>query len=113
MNPKLSELIQGLLEGTQLGAFRWETTPEKGVYRLMLDRGLVRIYHLGPLSVGENFVGCTVLNAEGNVLYDGQVPRREGGFLVTLYDLVDGNLQEDALEELLTEVRSKLATTKS
>jgi hypothetical protein len=108
MNPKLEELVQNLLEGTKAGALKWTNTPETGVYRLMLDKGLVRIYHLGPMSVGENFVGCTVLNSEGTVLYDVQVPRKEGGFLVTLYDLVDGSFQENALDDLLTEVRMKL-----
>jgi hypothetical protein len=108
MNPKLQEFVQNLLAGTKAGAFKWTTTPETGVYRLMLDKGLVRIYHLGPMSVGENFVGCTVLNSEGNVLHDVQVPRKEGGFLVSLYDLVDGSFQENALDDLLAEVRKKL-----
>jgi hypothetical protein len=109
MNPKLQELVQNLLAGTQAGALKWTDTPEKGVYRLMLDKGVVRVYPLGPMSVGENFIGCTVLNSEGSVLYDVQVPRREGGFLVTLYDLVDGSFQENALDDLLAEVRSKLS----
>ena len=108
MNPKLQELVNNLLAGTQAGALKWTDTPEKGVYRLMLDKGLVRIYHLGPMSVGENFVGCTVLNPEGTVLHDVQVPRREGGFLVKLYDLVDGSSQEGALDDLLAEVRMKM-----
>jgi len=108
MNPKLQEFIQSLLEGTQAGALKWTETPEPGVYRLMLDKGLVRIYRLGPMSVGENFVGCTVLNSEGIVLYDEQVPRKEGGFLGKLYDLVDGTFQDKALDDLLDEVRVKL-----
>jgi hypothetical protein len=108
VNPKLQELVENLLAGTQVGALKWATTPEQGVYRLMLDKGLVRVYHLGPMSVGENFVGCTVLDAGGNVLHDVQVPRREGGPLVTLYDLVDGSFQEGALDDLLAEVRRKL-----
>jgi hypothetical protein len=108
MNAKLEEFVRNLLEGTKAGALKWTITPEAGVYRLMLDKGLVRIYHLGPMSVGENFVGCTVLNSEGAVLYDVQVPRKEGGFLVTLYDLVDGSFQEGALDDLLAEVRGKL-----
>lgn len=108
MNPKLQELVQDLLAGTQTGALTWTDTPEQGVYRLLLDKGLVRIYRLGPISVGENFVGCTVLNADGIVLHDVQVPRREGGSLVTLYDLVDGSHQESALDDLLAEVRRKL-----
>jgi hypothetical protein len=108
MNPKLLELVHNLLEGTQAGALQWTDTPEKGVYRLMLDKGLVRIYYLGPMSVGENFVGCTVLDQKGTVLHDVQVPRREGGSLVTLYDLVDGSFQEGALDELLAEVRKKM-----
>ena len=108
MNPKLQELVRQLLEGTKASALKWTNTPETGVYRLMLDKGLVRIYHLGPMSVGENFVGCTVLNADGTVLYDVQVPRREGGSLISLYDLVDGGFQESALDDLLAEVRMKL-----
>jgi hypothetical protein len=108
MNPKLQELVENLLAGTQAGALQWTTTAEPGVYRLMLDKGLVRIYHLGPMSVGENFVGCTVLNSEGTVLHDVQVPRREGGPLVTLYDVVDGSFQETALDDLLAEVRMKM-----
>jgi hypothetical protein len=108
MNAKLQELIQDLLAATQAGALKWTPTAEPGIYRLMLDKGLVRIYHLGPMSVGENFIGCTVLNSEGTVLHDVQVPRREGGNLVTLYDLVDGSLQENALDDLLAEVRRKL-----
>jgi hypothetical protein len=79
MNAKLQELIRNLLEGTRAGALKWAETPEKGVYRLMLDKGLVRIYHLGPMSVGENFTGCTVLSPDGTVLHDVQVPRKEGG----------------------------------
>jgi hypothetical protein len=108
MNPKLQELVESLLAGTQAGALKWTATPETGVYRLMLDKGLVRIYHLGPMSVGENFVGCTVLDPGGNVLHDVQVPRKEGGSLVTLYDLVDGSFQEGALDDLLAEVRMKM-----
>jgi hypothetical protein len=108
MNPKLQELVKNLRAGTEAGALKWATTPEQGVYRLMLDKGLVRIYHLGPMSVGENFVGCTVLDSGGNVLHDVQVPRSEGGYLVTLYDLVDGSFQEGALDDLLAEVRMKM-----
>jgi hypothetical protein len=108
MIPKLQELVQNLLAGTQSGALKWTETPEKGVYRLMLDKGLVRIYSLGPMSVGENFVGCTVLNSEGTVLHDVQERRRDGDFLVTLYDLVDGSFQEGALDDLLAEVRMKV-----
>ena len=108
MNAKLQELVENLLKGTQAGVLKWTDTAEQGVYRLMLDTGLVRIYRLGPMSVGENFIGCTVLDSKGNVLHDVQAPRREGGPLVTLYDLVDGGFQEGALEELLAEVRMKL-----
>jgi len=108
MNPKLQEFVQNLLEGTQAGLLEWTETAEQGVYRLMLDKGLVRIYRLGPMSVGENFIGCTVLNAEGIVLHDVQVRRREGGPLVLLYDIVDGSHQEGALDDLLAEVRMKL-----
>jgi hypothetical protein len=108
MNPKMQELVQNLLEGTKVGALNWTTTPEPGVYRLMLDKGLVRVYRLGPLSAGDNFVGCTVLDSKGNVLYDEQVPRSEGGPLAALYDLVDGGFQEVALNDLLTEVRMKM-----
>lgn len=111
MNPKLQELVQNLLEGTQAGALKWTNTPEPGVYRLMLAKGLVRIYRLGPMSVGENFVGCTVLNSDGTALFDVQVPRKDGGFLVSLYDLVDGSFQEGALDDLLAEVRMKLQDT--
>ncbi len=108
MNPKLEELIQNLLAGTRTGVLRWAPTAEPGVYRLMLDKGLVRVYRLGPMSVSDNFVGCTVLNSDGNVLYDVQVPRKEKGFLVTLYDLVDESFQEGALDDLLAEVRGKV-----
>jgi hypothetical protein len=108
MNAKLQEFVQNLLAATQTGALKWSQTAEAGVYRLMLDKGLVRIYHLGPMSVGENFIGCTVLDSKGNVLHDVQAPRKEGGPLVTLYDLVDGSFQEGALDELLAEVRMKL-----
>ena len=108
MNPKLLELVDNLLAGTQAGALQWTETAEKGVYRLMLDKGLVRIYRLGPMSVGENFVGCTVLNSEGTVLHDVQVHRKEGGSLVTLYDLVDGSFQQGALDDLLAEVRMRM-----
>jgi hypothetical protein len=108
MNPKLPELVQNLLEGTQASALEWKETLENGVYRLMLDKGLVRIYHLGPMSAGEQFVGCTVLNRDGNVLNDVQVPRTEGDPLVELYDLVDGRFQEGALDDLLAEVRMKI-----
>jgi len=108
MNPKLFELFQQLLKGTQTSTLKWTETPEKGVYRLMLDKGLVRIYRLGPMSVGENFVGCTLLKADGNILDDVQVPRTQGGPLVTLCDLVDGRTQESALDELLSEVRTKM-----
>jgi hypothetical protein len=108
MIPKLEELVRSLLDGTRAGALQWTDTPEKGVYRLMLDKGLVRIYQLGPMSVGDNFVGCTVLNSEGPVLHDMQVPRKEGNFLVTLYDVVDGSFQEGALDDLLAEVRRKM-----
>ncbi len=112
MNPKLQELVQDLLAGTQTGALTWNQTAEPGVYRLMLDKGLVRIYHLGPLSLGDDFIGCTVLNAEGVVLHDVQVRRREGGALVTLYELVDGSHQEGALDDLLAEVRIKMENSK-
>lgn len=108
MNAKLQELTQDLLEGTQTGTLQWTETPEKGVYRLLLDKGLVRIYQMGLLSASENLVGCTVLNAEGIVLHDVQVPRREGGFLVALYDCVDEHFQENALNDLLAEIRTKL-----
>ena len=108
MNRKLQELVQNLLEGTQASALKWTETAEPGVYRLMLDKGLVRIYRLGPRSVGENFVGCTVLDSGGNVLHDVQEPRRESGELVRLYDLVDGSFQEGALDDLLAEVRTRM-----
>ncbi len=108
MNAKLQELVKNLWEGTKAGALKWTTTAEPGVYRLMLDKGLVRIYPLGPMSVGENFVGCTVLDSQGNVLHDVQVPRKEGGHLMTLYDLVDGSFQQGALDDLLAEVRRKM-----
>jgi hypothetical protein len=107
MNAKLDELVRNLLTGTKAGALTWTETPETGVYRLLLDKGLVRIYRLGPMSVGENFVGCTVLNAVGTTLYDVQVSRNEGGPLMALYDIVDGTLQAGALDELLAEVRMK------
>ena len=108
MNPKLQELVENLLEGTQAGVLKWTDTAEPGVYRLMLDKGLVRIYRLGPMSVGENFVGCTVLDSKGTVLEDVQDPRRESGPLVRLYDLVDGSFQQGALDDLLAEVRMKM-----
>ncbi len=96
------------MAGTQAGILQWTDTPEQGLYRLLLDKGLVRIYQIGPRSGGDNFVGCTVLNAGGITLHDVQVPRSEGGPLVTLYDLVDGSRQESALDELLDELRSKI-----
>jgi len=110
MNAKLEEFVKNLLMGTRTGALKWTETPEPGVYRLMLDKGLVRIYRLGPMSVGQNFVGCTVLDAKGNVLNDVQVPREdpERDHLVTLYDLVDGSFQQGALDDLLAEVRMKM-----
>jgi hypothetical protein len=103
MNPKLEEVFQGLLAGTQTGAFQWGQTPEPGVYRLMLDKGLVCVYRFGP-----DAVGGTVLGARGIVLHDVQVPRRERGTLVQLYDLVEANNQEGALDDLLAEVRIKM-----
>jgi hypothetical protein len=106
MNPKLEELVHHLLMGAASGAFRWTRTPEPGVYRLMLDKGLVRIYHLSR-EPGRSSVGCTVLNAGGDVLHDVQVPGDEGGQLVQLYDHVEVQLQQD-MDELLTEVRNKL-----
>lgn len=108
MNQKLQEFVDNLLAGTQAGALKWTDTPEPGVYRLMLDKGLVRIYRLGPMSADEYFVGCTVLDPDGDVLHDVQVPRRDGGSLARLYDLVDGGHQESALDDLLAEVRKKL-----
>jgi hypothetical protein len=108
MNAKLQTLIQDLHAGTQAGVLKWTETLEPGVYRLMLDNGLVRIYRLGPMSVGENFVGCTVLDAKGNLLHDEQVRRSEAGSLASLYDLVDGGFQENALDDLLAEVRKKV-----
>jgi hypothetical protein len=108
MNPKLREFIESILSGTHAGALKWANTPEQGVYRLMLDKGLVRIYRLGPMSVGQDFVGCTVLDGGGNVLHDVQVPRQEGGPLVTLYALVEESSQEGALDDLLAEVRMKM-----
>lgn len=108
MNATLQEFIRNLWTGTQAGALKWTETPETGVYRLMLDKGLVRIYQIGPLSAGESFVGCTVLDQKGNVLQDVQVPRREGGSLVSLYDFVDGRFQEGALADLLAEVRMRV-----
>jgi hypothetical protein len=108
MNAKLGELLQELLEGTRAGALEWAETAEPGTYRLMLDKGLVRISRFGPMSAGDNFVGCTVLGSSGNVLHDGQVSRKEGGDLVSLYDLVDGGFQQGALDDLLAEVRMKI-----
>jgi hypothetical protein len=113
MNPKLEEFIRNLLEGTRSGALKWTETAEPRVYRLMLDKGLVRIYPLGPMSVGENFVGCTVLDAKGNVINDDQVLRTQGGPLVSLYDYVDGNFQAGALDDLLAEVRTKIQDSNS
>ena len=43
MNPKLLELFELLLDGTRRGAVRWDLTPEKGMYRLLLDRGLAAL----------------------------------------------------------------------
>jgi hypothetical protein len=110
MNRKLEELVKNLLQGTRAGTLKWTDTPEKGVYRLMLDKGLVRIYRLGPMVVGENFVGCTVLDPGGNVLHDVQVPggALERDHLVQLYDLVDGSAQQGALDDLLAEVQMKM-----
>jgi hypothetical protein len=108
VNAKLEELIKDLLIGTRDGIFKWTETAEPGVYRLMLDKGLVRIYHVGPLSAGEDFVGITVLDAKGKVLTDVQVPRQGADNLVALYDLVDGSFQQGALDDLLAEVRMKM-----
>jgi hypothetical protein len=108
MNPKLEEFVKNLLMGTRAGALKWTQTAEPGVYRLMLDKGLVRIYHLGPMSVGDNFVGCTVLDAQGNVLSDVQVPRKNPDNLVTLYEIVEASYQQGALDDLLAEVRMKM-----
>jgi hypothetical protein len=108
MNSKLQELVHNLWEGTFSGALKWTDTPEQGMYRLMLDKGLVRIYRLGPINVGDNFIGCTVLDATGTILHDVQVPRSEGGYLVRLYDHVDGIFQGNALDDLLAEVRMRI-----
>lgn len=105
MTAKLTEFFQTLVEGTRSGTFKWSETAEPGVYRLMLDNGLVRISHCGPTAVGS-----TVLDARGTVIHDVQVPRREGEPLTALYDLVDGHIQEGALDELLAEVRTKVQT---
>jgi hypothetical protein len=99
------------LTGTQAGVLEWTQTAEQGVYRLLLDKGLVRIYQLGPLSVGENFIGCTVLDAKGIVMRDVQVAQKDDGPLVTLYDLVDGASQEVALDDLLDDLRRKMAAS--
>jgi hypothetical protein len=107
MNAKLDLFVQNLLTGTRAGALKWEKTPEAGVYRLMLDKGLVRIYRLGPMTVGENFVGCTVLDGTGNVINDEQVSQMVGGHLIQLYDFVDGTFQEGALDDLLAEVKRR------
>jgi hypothetical protein len=50
-----------------------------------------------------------LLNTQGNVIHDEQVPRREGGHLVELYDLVNMNFQEGALDDLLAEVRGNVS----
>ncbi len=108
MNAKLEEFVKDLLTATRDGAFKWTETAEPGVYRLMLDKGLVRIYHVGPLSAGEDFVGITVLDAKGKVLTDVQVPRKESESLAALYDLVDGSFQQGALDDLVAEVHMKM-----
>jgi hypothetical protein len=108
MNAKLAEFVKNLLAATRDGALKWTETAEPGVFRLMLDKGLVRIYQLGPISAGQNFVGCTVLDAKGKVLNDVQVPRTERDDLVTLYDIVDGSFQQGALDDLLAEVRMRM-----
>src|SRR5947209_20429067 len=112
MNAKLQDFIKNLKDGTQAGALKWTETPEIGVYRLILDKGLVRLYHLGPMSVGENFVGCTVLKPDGDVLHDVQVSWRAGGSLVTLYDLVDGIYEEGDCVARLVVVSEKREVSK-
>ncbi len=107
MSQKLQELVENLLAGTQTGILKWTDTPEKGVYRLMLDKGFVRIYRLGPTSSGDNFVGCIVLNPDGDLLEEVEIPQTDDGPLVTLYDLVDSNYQS-SLDDLLTEIRMKM-----
>jgi hypothetical protein len=108
MNAKLEEFVKGLLMATRTGVLKWTETAEPGVYRLMLDKGLVRIYHLGPMSAGQDFVGCTVLDSKGTVLHDVQVPQTGRDHLQELYNLVDGSFQQGALDDLLAEVRMKL-----
>jgi hypothetical protein len=108
MNAKLEEFVKDLLLATQDGTLKWAETAEPGVYRLMLDKGLVRIYHLGPASTDQAFIGITVLDAKGKVLTDVQVPRQGAENLVALYDLVEGSFQQGALDDLLAEVRMKM-----
>lgn len=108
MSTKVEEFVQFLLQGTRSGTLRWTETAELGLYRLMLTKGLVRIYRVGPHSPEEEFIGCTVLNADGELLYDKQFPRMEGSNLAKLYDLVDGSFKDDAMDALLEELKQKL-----
>lgn len=108
MNPKLRDFIQNLCTGTQHGILEWAATPEPGVYRLMLEKGLVRIYRPTHKQFGDKLFGCTVLNGEGAVLHDVQVAPTDDSDLPRLYQEVERRLQESALDDLLAEVRSKV-----
>jgi hypothetical protein len=109
MNAKLQELLRDLLEGTRAGAFEWGRTPERGTYRLMLDKGLVRITRRNE-PADKSFIGCTVLNSEGAELHDPVEVAigLDSTALVQLYKLVEEKDQGGALDELLAEVRSKM-----
>jgi hypothetical protein len=104
MNPKLRAFIQELWEGTRAGVLKWTSTPEKGMYRLLLDKGLVRIYQ----AKANLAVGCTVLNADGDVIHEEEIVRSDDLVLAKLYDQVERSLQETALDDLLAEVRMKV-----
>ncbi len=79
-------------------------TSEQGLYRLLLDEGLVRV---ARAQSGEAF-SLTVLNKEGIPVVDtGYVPQHHFGGLVEFFNLVQRSAQEGALESILREVRRK------
>lgn len=102
MPPKLQELVEALSAATRAGALRWALTSFDGVYRLRLEKGLVRLHPI------EADVGCVVLDARGETLLEVRESRHERGALVRLYDLVAETIGNGAMEDLLREVRGKL-----
>ena len=89
----LPAFLLDLLLATRDGTLKSTETAEPGVYRLMLEKGLVRIYHLGPPSTDQTFVRITILDAKGKLLTAVQVPRQGAENLAALYDLMHGRFQ--------------------